>query len=139
MPTASLENDWIGHTLAVGDRVSLPVTVADPRCVMITLAQGDLPKDPGILRAAAQHNRVEIPGSGLYPCVGVYATVAAGGSVRRGDPVALDLSTGAAALLRGRGVPRQPRQTRSKTGATTSGAPAITFAAPAPLRPRRRH
>lgn len=65
MPTASLENDWIGHTLAVGDRVSLPVTVADPRCVMITLAQGDLPKDPGILRAAAQHNRVEIPGSGL--------------------------------------------------------------------------
>lgn len=85
-----VENEWIGHTLAVGDRVRLPVTVADPRCVMITLAQGDLPKDPGILRAAAQHNRVEIPGSGLYPCVGVYATVAVGGSVRRGDPVALD-------------------------------------------------
>ena len=79
-----VENDWIGHTLAVGDGVRLPVTVADPRCVMITLPQGDLPKDPGILRTAAQHNRVEIPGSGPYPCVGVYATVAAGGRVRPG-------------------------------------------------------
>jgi uncharacterized protein YcbX len=85
-----VENDWIGHTLAVGDGVSLSVTLADPRCVMTTLPQGDLPKDPGILRAAAQHNRVEIPGSGLYPCVGVYATVTAAGNVRRGDPVALD-------------------------------------------------
>jgi uncharacterized protein YcbX len=85
-----VENDWIGHSLAVGDSVSLPVTLADPRCVMITLPQGDLPKDPGILRAAAQHNRIDIPGAGEYPCVGVYATVAAGGNVSRGDPVALD-------------------------------------------------
>jgi hypothetical protein len=43
-----VENDWIGHTLAVGDAVHLPVTVADARCVMISLPQGDLPKDPGI-------------------------------------------------------------------------------------------
>jgi hypothetical protein len=85
-----VENDWIGRTLAVGDGVSLSVIAADPRCVMTTLAQGDLPKDPGILRAAAQHNRVEIPGSGSYPCVGVYATVASGGRVQRGDSLALD-------------------------------------------------
>jgi uncharacterized protein len=85
-----VENDWVGHSLGVGDGVSLPVTVADPRCVMTTLAQGDLPKDPGILRTAAQHNRLEIPGAGRYPCVGVYATVAAGGQVHRGDQVTLD-------------------------------------------------
>jgi hypothetical protein len=85
-----VENDWIGHTLAVGDGASLPVILADPRCVMTTLPQGDLPKDPGILRTAAQHNRVEIPEHGSYPCVGVYATVAAGGTVRTGDAVALD-------------------------------------------------
>jgi uncharacterized protein YcbX len=85
-----VENNWIGHTLEVGDGVTLSVILADPRCVMTTLPQGDLPKDPGILRAAAQHNRVEIPGSGRYPCVGVYATVAAGGSVGRGDSVALN-------------------------------------------------
>jgi uncharacterized protein len=85
-----VENDWIGHTLALGDGVKLPVTLADPRCVMITLPQGDLQKDPGILRTAAQHNRVDIPGVGLYPCAGVYAGVAAGGTVRTGDPVALN-------------------------------------------------
>src|SRR4051794_18589002 len=39
-----VENDWIGHNLAVGDGVSLPVILADPRCVMITLPQGELPK-----------------------------------------------------------------------------------------------
>jgi uncharacterized protein YcbX len=85
-----VENDWIGHSLGVGEEVSLPVTIADPRCVMTTLPQGDLPKDPGILRTAAQYNRVEIPGAGDYPCVGVYATVAAGGNVRRGDQATLD-------------------------------------------------
>ena len=53
----------------------------DPRCVMTTLPQGDLPKDPGILRTAAQHNRVN---------VGIYAAVLRGGTIRRGDPVRLE-------------------------------------------------
>jgi uncharacterized protein YcbX len=75
-----VENDWIGHTVAIGDDVRLAITGACPRCVMITLPQGDLPKDSGILRTAAQHNGVN---------VGVYASVVAGGTVRRGDPVTL--------------------------------------------------
>jgi uncharacterized protein YcbX len=73
-----VENAWIGHTLAIGDAVRMSVTGPCPRCVMTTLAQGDLPKDPGILRTAAQHNQVN---------VGVYAGVLQGGTVRRGDPV----------------------------------------------------
>ena len=72
------ENDWVGHTLAIGDVVSLSITGPCARCVMTTLAQGDLPKDSGILRTAAQHNQVH---------VGVYAAVARGGTIRRGDPV----------------------------------------------------
>ena len=76
-----VENAWIGHTLALGSEVRLNITGPCPRCVMTTLLQGDLPKDPGILRAAAQHNRVN---------VGVYAAVLRGGSVRRGDPVRLE-------------------------------------------------
>jgi uncharacterized protein len=76
-----LENDWIGRTLALGDDVRLSVTGPCPRCVMTTLPQGDLPKDPGILRTAAQHNQVN---------VGVYANVLQGGAVHRGDPVRLD-------------------------------------------------
>ncbi|HEV8274688.1 MAG TPA: hypothetical protein VGQ26_03180 [Streptosporangiaceae bacterium] len=47
---------------------------------MITLPPGDLPKDSGILRAAAQHNAVN---------VGVYASALSGGSIRRGDAVTL--------------------------------------------------
>lgn len=73
-----VENAWIGHTLAIGDAVRLRITGPRPRCVMTTLPQGDLPKDPGILRTAAQHNQVN---------VGVYAAVSQGGPVRRGDPV----------------------------------------------------
>jgi uncharacterized protein YcbX len=74
------ENDWIGHTVAIGGNVRLRITEPCPRCVMITLPQGDLPKDSGILRAAAQHNAVN---------VGVYAAVVSGGTIRRGDPVTL--------------------------------------------------
>jgi len=75
-----VENEWIGHTIAIGDEVRLRVTGGCPRCVMTTLQQGDLPKDTGILRAAAQHNQTN---------VGVYADVIATGTVRRGDPIVL--------------------------------------------------
>src|SRR5438477_13060549 len=73
-----VENDWISRTLAIGDEVRLNITGPCSRCIMTTLAQGDLPKDPGILRAAAQHNKAN---------VGVYAAVLRGGTVRRGDLV----------------------------------------------------
>jgi uncharacterized protein len=49
--------------------------------VMTTLPQGDLPKDPGILRTAARHNQVS---------VGVYASVLRGGRIGRGDAVRLE-------------------------------------------------
>ena len=75
-----VENDWIGHTIEIGDSVRLAITEPCPRCVMITLPQGDLPKDSGILRTAAQHNAVN---------VGVYASVLSSGSIRRGDAVRL--------------------------------------------------
>lgn len=76
-----VENDWIGRTLSIGDEVRLQVTGPCPRCVMITLPQGDLPKDPGILRTAAQENQAN---------VGVYADVVKSGAIRRGDPVVLE-------------------------------------------------
>jgi uncharacterized protein YcbX len=75
-----VENAWIGQTLAIGDAVRLSITRPCSRCVMTTLPQGDLPKDAGILRAIAQHNRTN---------VGVYASVLQGGKVRRGDSVRL--------------------------------------------------
>jgi uncharacterized protein len=75
-----VEDAWIGKTLAMGDSVRLSITAPCFRCVMTTLAQGDLPKDPGILRTPAQHHKA---------AVGVYAAVLQGGKVRRADPVNL--------------------------------------------------
>src|SRR5438309_176281 len=77
---ASVENDWVGHTVAIGKEVRLRISGPCPRCVMTTLAQGDLPKDAGILRTAAQNNHAN---------VGVYADVVKGGTVRRADEVRL--------------------------------------------------
>jgi len=73
-----VENEWIGQTLAIGDAVRLNITAPCLRCVMTTLAQDDLPKDIGILRTAAQHNRA---------AVGVYASVLRDGTIRAGDSV----------------------------------------------------
>jgi MOSC domain-containing protein len=75
-----VENAWIGHMLAIGDEVRLSITGPCGRCVMTTLAQGELPKDSGILRTAVQHNRGN---------VGLYAAVVRGGTIRRGDRLTL--------------------------------------------------
>ena len=74
------ESNWVGRELRIGDDVVLEITDHCPRCVMTTLAQGDLPKDSGILRTAARHNEVH---------VGVYAELRRAGKVQRGDPVSL--------------------------------------------------
>ena len=73
-----VEQSWIGRTVTIGDDVRLTITGPCGRCVMTTLAQGDLPKDSGILRTAVQQNQGH---------VGVYATVLQGGILKRGDRV----------------------------------------------------
>ncbi len=75
-----IENDWVGRTMAIGSEVRMLVVRPAQRCVMTTLSQGELPKDPEVLRTIVQNNRGN---------VGVYATVVRGGIVRRGDGVAL--------------------------------------------------
>jgi len=76
-----VENDWLTRIIAIGDNVRLKVDLNCARCVMTTLAQRDLPRDPGILRTAAQHNQVN---------VGVYASVLQGGKIQRGDSIRLE-------------------------------------------------
>ena len=76
-----VEDDWMGRTLRIGEQVRLRVVGPCPRCVMTTLEQDDLPRDVGILRAAAQGHQAN---------VGVYAETLAAGFVRRGDRVTVD-------------------------------------------------
>jgi len=84
-----LENDWVSHELGMGSAVRLIVALRDPRCVMTTLAQDDLPEDTDILRTLIRHNRIQVGDSGQFPCAGVYAVVATPGMVRTGDRVEL--------------------------------------------------
>ncbi len=76
-----IENLWIGKKIAIGEEIVLRVTGPCMRCVMTTLAQGDLPKDLGILRTIASYNQVN---------AGVYASVHRGGTIRRADLVRLE-------------------------------------------------
>jgi uncharacterized protein YcbX len=82
-----VENEWVDHSVALGAEVRASVFIAAPRCVMTTLAQDDLPRDPSVLQTIARHNRFDIPGLGPSSCVGVYALVTTGGTARQGDPV----------------------------------------------------
>jgi hypothetical protein len=86
-----VETAWLGQVLAIGDEVRLCVTFPCPRCVMTTLAQGELPADPAILRTAAAHNKQLFALlAKRLPTVGAYATVIHGGTIRLGDPVRLE-------------------------------------------------
>jgi uncharacterized protein YcbX len=87
-----VENEWVGRTLEVGDDVRLGVALPDPRCVMPSLAQEDLPRDPQILKALVRHNRIDVAGA-LYPCAGVYAVAEATGMIRLDDGVRLTATT----------------------------------------------
>jgi uncharacterized protein YcbX len=82
-----VDNGWVETMLHVGADVALHLVMAVPRCVMTTLAQDDLPADKEILRTVNRANRIDIPGLGPNPCVGVYGLVAAGGDVALGDDV----------------------------------------------------
>ena len=76
-----VENGWIDQVLRIGEDVRLRISKLCGRCVMTTLAQGDLPGDLGILRAASIHNHGK---------VGAYASVERGGIITRGDLVWLE-------------------------------------------------
>lgn len=71
------EEEWVGHKLQIGE---VTVSVAKPteRCVMITLAQDELPFAPQVLKQLK-----DVSGSLL----GVYASVITAGTLRVGDQV----------------------------------------------------
>lgn len=85
-----IENEWVGHTLSIGEEVRLQITDPCPRCVMTTLPQGDLPRDPGILKTVV-NNTVHVPfAQKALPSVGIYARVLQGGRIHRGDRVRIE-------------------------------------------------
>lgn len=90
-----VENDWLGRSLVIGADAAPHLDLIDPspRCVVTTLAQDDLPRDPGILRTITQHNAaasVTLAPGVVFPAVaGVYAAVRRDGIIRRNDAIFL--------------------------------------------------
>jgi uncharacterized protein YcbX len=81
-----IENEWVGKMLSIGE-VTLQITDPCPRCVMPTLAQGDLANDPKIMKTIAE-NTVHVPFAGkALPSIGVYAKVLQAGRIQRHDSV----------------------------------------------------
>lgn len=80
-----IENEWEGRTLKLGE-VQIEVGVPTPRCVMPTLAQGDLASLPEVLRTLASNNRVTSM-LGTFASLGSYASVNGAGVINVGDEV----------------------------------------------------
>jgi hypothetical protein len=71
------ELDWCGSSLRVGS-ATVKIEIPCVRCVMTTLEQGDLAKDPSVLRTIVRDAQQNL---------GVYASVLAEGGVAVGDRV----------------------------------------------------
>ena len=83
-----VENQWVGQRASVG-AVMLTFGLASPRCMMTTLPQRGLPRDPRVLQTIAAHNRRDFGGFGDFACLGIYAEVSSAGEVAVGDPIEL--------------------------------------------------
>lgn len=84
------ENSWSGREVSIGT-ASFAVAFPTFRCVMATAAQGDLPRQLGILKTLAringEHINLKMGASGRGANFGVWADVATPGMVAVGQPV----------------------------------------------------
>jgi MOSC domain-containing protein len=72
------ENDLVGRTLAIGERVRIAILARDSRCKMITIDPDTAQTDRRILRHVNEAHGTTL---------GVYAAVLVEGVVRRGDAI----------------------------------------------------
>lgn len=81
-----VEKAWVDRAAMLGS-ARVQFGAESPRCVMTTVAQVDLPRQPEVLQTIAQHNRVVYGGFGKFACLGIYADVVDDGVVAVGDPL----------------------------------------------------
>ncbi|GGB69191.1 MOSC domain-containing protein [Fictibacillus barbaricus] len=70
-----IENSWVGKIIQIG-KVKLKISNVTKRCIMTTLAQGDLPKDINVLKSIVKNNAGSI---------GVYGSVLVEGKIQVDD------------------------------------------------------
>jgi uncharacterized protein YcbX len=96
---ANGEDGWVGRDLLIGDGPRINIVAATPRCIMTTLGQADLSRDPEVLRTMARANRRPLGPFGLFAAAGAYAEVVAPGTVRVGDSVTVEPTSASGGLL----------------------------------------
>jgi uncharacterized protein len=74
------EDQFVGHTLRIGDKVTLSVLERDPRCKMITLDPDTAEPNPDIMKRVARTHDGK---------AGIYAAVLVEGTLRTGDEISL--------------------------------------------------
>jgi uncharacterized protein YcbX len=74
------ENDFVGHTFQIGNKVVVAVTDRDPRCKMITLDPDTAQANPEVMRNVARAHDGK---------AGVYGAVLVDGTIRPGDQIQL--------------------------------------------------
>lgn len=91
VPADFIENRWVGSAIALGEKVKTHVVAPCPRCAVTTVAQGDLPADPDVLRTLARNSSVARagadPGDVVRAVAGAYAEVRCAGRLRLKDAV----------------------------------------------------
>lgn len=79
-----VEKTWVERVALLGS-ARLAFGAESPRCIMTTLDQLDLPRQPEVLQTIARNNRVDFGGFGNFACLGIYAEVAKAGVIAIGD------------------------------------------------------
>lgn len=79
-----VEAGWFEKTLNMGT-MSSTVMMNAVRCIMTTLAHGELPVDRGTLRTLVKHNTLHVEPFGEWACFGIYAEVNTVGTVSVGS------------------------------------------------------
>jgi uncharacterized protein YcbX len=74
------EDEFVNHTLRIGNKACLVVIDRDPRCKMITLDPDTAQANPEVMRLVAHSHDGK---------AGVYAAVLIEGTIRQGDEIAL--------------------------------------------------
>jgi uncharacterized protein len=79
-----VEKHWVNKTATVGG-ATIALGSESPRCIMTTLDQRGLSRQPTVLQTIAKHNRVDLGGFGDFACLGIYGEVSVPGVIAVGD------------------------------------------------------
>ena len=71
-----IEQNWVGKTLRIGEKVTLEITHSTERCLMTNLAQVGIPEDKNIFACIGREANLNF---------GVYAKVLIGGEIAVGE------------------------------------------------------